>query len=131
MINATKFGHAHGEAFCLMWYGCKCGHKEQIWNSRDGVTPFCMTCPSCGEIDLQHTHFGSDTYTPNHLLHTGQKYWRDGTMVEAVEIMRKRIDAYPELITPEGAARLIDDIRNGCSMEFQRGWPMLGIKQYG
>jgi len=31
--------HRHAEAFKLMIYACSCGHRETIWNSRDGVTP--------------------------------------------------------------------------------------------
>lgn len=62
----TPNGHNHAEAFCLMWYQCKdCGAKERIWNSRDGVTPFGMRCPSCGRADYYHTYFGSDLYAPN------------------------------------------------------------------
>lgn len=45
--------YRHAEAFCLMTYLCKgCGHREVIWNSRDGVTPFAATCPSCGGATL-------------------------------------------------------------------------------
>lgn len=40
--------YAHAEAFCLMHYKCKkCGLLEPIWNSRDGVAPFTMSCGSC------------------------------------------------------------------------------------
>jgi hypothetical protein len=67
--------HQHKEAFCLMWYGCDCGHMERIWNSRDGVTPFSMTCPSCGKPDLHHVFFGSDLYSPNHKPEIGQRIW--------------------------------------------------------
>lgn len=31
----------------LMWYGCDHGHVFQVWNSRDGVTPFAIACHIC------------------------------------------------------------------------------------
>lgn len=126
----TARGHMHAEAFCLMWYECRnraCGHRERIWNSRDGVTPFGMQCPSCGGNELLHAYFGSDLYAPEHVLRRGQRFWRDGTPDEAAAIMERRIDAmrnqYP--CTPEKAAELIQRARSGESHEFQRGWPMI------
>lgn len=134
MLNSkprlTERGHIHGEAFCLMWYECKsrmCGHRERIWNSRDGVTPFGMTCPSCGGHELYHAYFGSDKYAPDHQLRDGQRFWRDGTPDEAEAYIRRRIEAmrgdYP--CTPEKEAELIRLARSGESHEFQKGWPML------
>lgn len=121
----TKHGHDHGEAFMLMTYACKCGHRETIWNSRDGVTPFCMGCPSCGEMSLQHIDWRSDVYAPDHKPHRGQRFWRDGTPDEAEAIMRRRIermrDSYPT--TPEREAELIRMSRDGTASEFQKGWP--------
>lgn len=144
-------GHKHGEAFCLMEYVCTgkydysgsqrsgsgqvprthgCGHKEIFWNSRDGVTPFCMGCPSCGG-DLQHMNWGRDIYAPAHKPHYGQGIWRDGTPDEAEAFMRYRISKYPPR-TPEEAERLeatIARIRAGEEPgEFQKGWPMFGRK---
>lgn len=126
----TKHGHHHGEAFCLMWYACgSCGHRERIWNSRDGVTPFCMSCPSCGKLELSHVEFHRDDYAPEHRLAKGQRFWRDGTPDEAEAIMRRRIaslrDKYP--LDPEREAGLIADARNPNAPdgEFRRGWPTL------
>ena len=121
----TEHGHNHGEAFMLMTYACKCGHREVIWNSRDGVTPFCMGCPSCGELSLQHINFRGDIYAPDHKTHPGQRFWRDGTPDEAEAIMRRRIermrDAYP--IPPDREAQLIRESCDGTCREFQKGWP--------
>ncbi|MFL1405420.1 hypothetical protein ACJO2E_08765 [Marinobacter sp. M1N3S26] len=37
--------YKHQEAYRLMLYKCGgCGHINQAWNSRDGVTPFAMGC---------------------------------------------------------------------------------------
>lgn len=122
---STKY--KHGEAFALMIYSCVCGHREIMWNSRDGVTPFCLGCPSCGMPTLQHTDFRLDACTPKHKLHHGQRFWRDGTPDEAEAIMRRRLDmmkdSYP--LSDNDATNLISDSRAGKISEFQKGWPML------
>lgn len=117
----------HKEAFCLMWYSCKCGHCERIWNSRDGVTPFGTTCPSCGDI-MRHTNFHEDEPAPNHKLHYGQRFWRDGTPDEAEAIMRLRVEKMkggPYEASPERIVNLVRFARAGNEGEFQKGWPTL------
>lgn len=120
----------HGEAFSLMWYSCPCGHRERIWNSRDGVTPFAMACPSCGQPTMYHTEWGGDTPAPDHKLHPRQKFWRDGTVEEAIAIMERRFerskDTYPT--TPEIRDQIFKDIREGTSTEFPKGWPTLDVE---
>lgn len=129
-------GYRHGEAFCLMWYECRnkqCGHRERIWNSRDGVTPFGMQCPSCGDSTLNHAYFGSDVFAPDHKLRVGQRYWRDGTPDEAAFYMQQRINRCVGTeweCTQAMAAELIGIARSGESgesSEFGKGWPMLDI----
>lgn len=83
------------EAFALMWYGCKCGHRERIWNSRPGVTPFCMGCPSCGEGSLQHIQWGMDQRAEHHKPHFGQRLWIDLTIEKAREEARRQFASYP------------------------------------
>lgn len=78
----------HKEAFALMWYGCECGHRERIWNSRDGVTPFITACPSCGESELQHIWWNKDETNPSHKPFHGQRVWIDMTR-EAAEVRAK------------------------------------------
>lgn len=40
--------YSHNEAFCVMKYRCEeCGIEEYLWNSRDGVTPFIISCHAC------------------------------------------------------------------------------------
>lgn len=101
MNKLTAMGHSHAEAFCLMQYQCKtCGHLETIWNSRDGVTPFSMRCPSCGNPNqsmggMYHVgrgryYVGRDRYAPKHKLHRYQKYWRDMTADEAIHYVEQR-----------------------------------------
>lgn len=126
-LTAREYGHVHGEAFMLMWYACKaCGHRERIWNSRDGVTPFGCCCPSCGDI-MRHIDWQRDEFAPQHKLLPGQHFWRDGTPAEAEKIMRQRIERYREQFpqTPEQEAQLIREAREGKLNEFKPGWPML------
>lgn len=125
--SAKQYGHNHGEAFMLMTYACDhCGHLETIWNSRDGVTPFCIECPSCGQMKCQHVDWQRDTYAPDHKPHRGQRFWRDGTPDEAEAIMRRRIaslsDEHP--VDKDREAELIKYAREGEG-EFRKGWPML------
>lgn len=128
--HQTKFNHA--EAFCLMWYRCDtCGHVERVWNSRDGITPFSMSCMKCGARGIRggmnHTNWSHDACKPDHKLKPGQFFWRDGTREEAAQIMRDRIDQCRDQFpcTPEREAELIQSCLDGTCMEFQKGWPML------
>jgi hypothetical protein len=118
----------HKEAFCLMWYACKCGHRERIWNSRDGVTPFGCLCPSCAGT-MSHVEWHSDTSAPNHKLTIGQRFWRDGTPDEAEAIMRRRIEKAKGTQwepTPEVVETLIKNARDESDeSEFRKGWPTL------
>lgn len=119
--------YQHGEAYMLMTYDCPCGHCEVIWNSRDGVTPFAMGCPSCGNATLRHSDWNGDVRAPNHTPHHGQGVWRDGTAADAVAIMTKRLDGCIGTkyeADAERRAALIDLVRRGDAEEFQKGWPM-------
>jgi hypothetical protein len=88
----TERGHLHVEAFCLMWYACRqCPHRERIWNSRDGVTPFGMSCPSCGGTELLHADWHRDQYAPDHKPADGQRVWIDMTRERASAIADARI----------------------------------------
>lgn len=118
-----------GEAFCLMWYKCACGHAERIWNSRDGITPFALGCPSCGKPTLTHGAWTTDIRAPQHPLHIGQRFWRDGTPDEAAAIMNARLDSCIGTVyevTPERRELILKEVRSGGT-EFQAGWPFLDI----
>ena len=130
--------HRHSEAFCLMWYACKCGHRERAWNSRDGVTPYMLECPSCGELPLRRLAWKSGVRCPNHTPNPGQLVFRDGTADEAEQIMRDRLDALHlgDSFTDERKAKLIEGARKTAmgelnhedknfNHEFQPGWPMV------
>lgn len=120
------------EAFSLMWYACKCGHRERIWNSRDGVTPFGCLCPSCAGT-MSHVEWHRDTPAPGHKLTIGQRFWRDGTPDEAEAIMRYRIEKSKGTkweASAELAAKLIENARKeDDESEFRKGWPMLDVHQ--
>lgn len=128
--------HNHGEAFALMTYECAdlgttrtsgpnsvCGHREIYWNSRDGVTPFGMSCPSCGG-SLYHLNWKLDVYAPDHKPHPGQGVFRDGTLEEAVAITRKQIESrkgteYER--TEEEIEQIVNDTRSSYG-ELHSGW---------
>lgn len=121
--------HNHREAFALMWYQCEdkeCGHREQIWNSRDGVTPFCTACPRCNGT-MQHVDWNLDRYLPDYQPMPGQGFWRDGTVEDAVKSTEARIEHFKTLGRPipdEHAEKLLSDARNQTG-SWQPGWPKL------
>jgi hypothetical protein len=98
----------NADAFMLYWYACvegppyytkirgilkrmrsdPCGHRERIWNMRDGVVPFGTTCPSCGGA-LHHVDWKLDEFAPNHKLLHFQKFWTAMTLDRAREIATK------------------------------------------
>lgn len=55
-----KYQLRHREAFCLMKYATEDGSEvEWLWNSRDGVTPFCIH-NRAGDKLMNHVHFEFD-----------------------------------------------------------------------
>lgn len=120
--------HQHKEAFHLMNYRCKCGHQEVIWNERDGVTPFTIPCPSCGDgMGMSHFAFFKDVYAPNHKPHFGQRVFCNRTRQRAEalaeEIAQKRMKPGPE--QESLMEYLFDDLwRNGTA-------PDIRIEGYG
>ncbi|WP_157382583.1 hypothetical protein [Burkholderia ubonensis] len=86
---AADVSRLHAEAHALMWYACECGHRERIWNSRDGITPFVIPCPSCGSATLYHVAFDRDVATPDHRPHDGQRVFVDMTREQAEGIAER------------------------------------------
>ena len=137
----TPQGHIHVEAFCLMHYRCSaCHHLELIWNSRDGVTPVSMRCPSCGNVghsmgNMSHAAFDQDVYAPEHKLNRYQKFWRDMTFDEATKIINERYErsqgtkyVMPKSMLDEMLQKLKDDWDNPERTEpFHKGKPMLDV----
>lgn len=122
--------HQYAERFALMWYACgDCPHVERIWNSRNGVTPFGLSCPSCGGHKLYHTNFREDEFAPRHELRKGQRFFRDGTPDEAVAIIERRFSLYEksgDKIPEETRRRMLDDARNTTG-EWNEGWPAVDV----
>lgn len=84
---AIAAGYSHPEAFNFMEYtggrpGCRI--FLTIWNSRDGVTPFCYISTEFG-IELQHTNWNGDKFNPDHKPKTGELIWVSWTEVAARE----------------------------------------------
>lgn len=119
--------HTFAEAFLLMWYGCNCGHAERIWNSRDGITPFSMRCPSCGESTLQHIRFDLDEYAPSHQLRSRQRYWRDGTVKDARDVVAARIEHFAAIGRPIDAETIESMVASAAERRypFEPGWPII------
>ena len=128
----TMGQYQHKEAFALMWYACLCGHRERIWNSRNGVTPFGgVPCPSCRGRDagynggLSHVDFHLDEPAPDHKLKNGQRFFRDGAADEAVDIVRRRLERFAESgnhVPADVRERLLNDAR-ALTGEWRPGWP--------
>jgi hypothetical protein len=120
----TARGHQHGEAFCLMTYVCEdCGHREIIWNSRDGVTPMGCPCPRCDHGSMWHSSWESMCYAPGHTPHKGQGVWIDMPESFKPVIARMRTASF-EGTEEERAAlieAIIEDLQPGTPWLFR--WP--------
>lgn len=87
----------HGEAFNLMTYRCEsCQMYEIIWNSRDGVTPFMVTCRKCKSM-MQHEAWSVDVFAPWHTPKPGDLVFVDLTEERALKFADKFIKI-PEVI---------------------------------
>lgn len=92
--------HVQAEAFCLMKYQAENGETELIWNSRDGVTPFCIRLKSGAEA--RHVEWQRDQYLPNYLPEVGERIFVDYTPDEARASANRQYDkwseSYPEFV---------------------------------
>lgn len=76
----------HAEAFCLMRYGAVDDNDRPadglliIWNSRDGVTPFCIFHEG---KEYRHVEWSRDRCVPEHKLYPGDLFFRDQTVDDA------------------------------------------------
>lgn len=103
-VGARAYGHAHGETFMLMQYETARPSgpfaaaddprhdapfiREVIWNSRDGVTPFCITAMD-GVTELQHVRWFEDVYAPDHVPQLGERMFVDITVDRARAAARR------------------------------------------
>lgn len=124
--------HRYDTAYCVMWYACSCGHQERVWNSRDGIAPPYIICSSCGGNCGMVGNMPAE-YAPNHKLHHGQKYFRDGTPEEAMQIA----DNYVTRMIVTGKNAMGEDIhvteadrpkfKAALLKRFEPGWPCVDV----
>jgi len=76
-MSKEKFNHK--EAFCHMRYRCEiCGEEIMIWNSRDGVTPFGVSCINklCSG-SMTHINWNQDKFDKDYLPQGGDYVFID------------------------------------------------------
>src|ERR1041385_5999692 len=83
----------HIEAFCLMTYACERGHREIIWNSRDGVTPFVIPCAICG-TEMTHINWRSDRREPAYQPQPGERMFVNMTPEDATALAKQMVEKY-------------------------------------
>lgn len=123
-----KKNHTHAEAYCAMQYECEnCKSIEVLWNSRDGVTPFCIASGCCDGHLSQHIRFEQDTYYPTFPFHLAIRrvfvnHTTESARCSSVkffeEFGEKIMDQYPHL-KEQGKEKLIESkceeiYGNGC-----------------
>lgn len=90
---AIVAGHRHPEAYCLMAYRTDDGTLTEIlWNSRDGVTPFCIA--SADGRNMTHVHWSSDRYSPDHTPTPGERVFATLSHERAVERAAEWVDFF-------------------------------------
>lgn len=112
------------EAYCLMNYRCEsCGKLEQLWNSRDGVTPFVIPCIEC-DGEMSHVAWNRDYCCPNFSPLPGMRVFVDMTDEKRKEIAEKRIEAFKgtEYEVPEEKYQSVYD---SIIDSMPPGWPMI------
>lgn len=121
-MNKTKYNHT--EAFWLMTYTCQdCGHKKEIWNSRDGVTPFGTRCMACGENNMLHK--GPHEYAPNHVSRQGQYIWIDFPASLRLPFGRGRVQSGDGTDYQVNDEETRKEIAAGIAEDMQPGAPYL------
>lgn len=97
--EAVIAGHSHTEAFCLMLYECEyCGFWEILYNTRDGATPFVISCRICGK-EQSHAAFFLDKFISYFKPYKGMRVFVDLTKEKAIEMHKKN---YNKIISGEG-----------------------------
>lgn len=118
----------HAEAFCLMTYKCtsiSCGAEEELWNSRDGVTPFVIGCRDCGS-EAQHVDFDKDKFAPDYVPYEGQRIFIDMLEEKKRHIATKTLESYrgtPFEVDREDREKVINQIIKGM----EEGTPDVAI----
>jgi len=84
--------YSHREAFCLMKYRDKEGNEEIIWNSRDGVTPFCVVSRQ-GHM-AEHVDWKEDVRNEDYDPPPGSRIFMDLTLEDAIADKRALVERF-------------------------------------
>lgn len=84
----------HREAFCVMQYASEDGKvTETLWNSRDGVTPFCVMAKDDVTM-MQHVKWDADDQDPFHKPKPGDRVFVDLTSERAAVLVEAVVEAW-------------------------------------
>lgn len=88
--------HNHNEAFALMQYkNERTGEIEILWNSRDGVTPFCILSRD-GQDEMSHSNWNADRYSPDHSPKPGDRIFVNLELDHALPFSREYVERHWE-----------------------------------
>ena len=83
--------YLHGGAFMLMNYVSDDGKvREVLWNSRDGVTPFCLG--SVDGVEMTHARWQDDLRSTLHVPEVGSRMFVDLTKDRMLEYKRAMVE---------------------------------------
>ena len=91
VVPKAESNYKHGEAFCLMQYRSDDGtESEQLWNSRDGVTPFVVNSRS--GIPMRHVDWQHDKCIPDFVPPSGMRMFVDATEELVTPVLNEYVD---------------------------------------
>jgi len=94
-VSTASSGYVHGEAFMLMRYVSEDGARfEVIWNSRDGVTPFCVH--SRDGVEMRHVDWSRDLRRVDYEPSLGERIFVDLTVEAATAYRTRYVDEFWE-----------------------------------
>jgi hypothetical protein len=124
----AKEQHLFKERFLLMKYASDDGTiVEWIWNSRNGVTPFCVHDEATG-ILMSHTQWQFDVRIPHYQPLPGERVFVDMTPEIQAECARKYVTKYwqhPDSRLSNRYNSLEQAIADISSYEIEPGSPAL------
>ncbi|HET6584819.1 MAG TPA: hypothetical protein VFG69_15280 [Nannocystaceae bacterium] len=94
LLEQRQRGFSHKEAFCVMSYrdadGTYGTHVERLWNSRDGITPYCIE--SADGRELRHVDWYNDRRDPEHQPVLGERIFVDLDPVLCVALHERAVE---------------------------------------
>jgi len=106
--------YAHKGAYCTMKYqDSVTGEVEVLWNSRDGVTPFCITSRAGNEA--LHIRFAEDRCEPMHVPALGDRVFADLSIQRAREMRTAYVEAWWDSLSDifESKADAVEQLARG------------------